>query len=185
MKPTRKLKNKTVYELIKRDIITYELSPGAEVSEVKLAERYGFGMTPIRQALARITVEGLIIKKGPRKHKVAPISLRLVQEVFELRLLLEPHAGQLVAHKRDVEALSRLDELHEVEYTPGDRDSEIVYLEANRKLHTTIGWMSGNERLGNWIEQLHNEMTRILHLGFLFGDHVQGWGQGHKGQPRN
>jgi DNA-binding GntR family transcriptional regulator len=91
--------------------------------------------------------------------------LRDVQEVFELRLILEPAAARLAAGKADIRALKELDAVCRASYRTDDPDSALRFLEANRAFHVSIAELSGNRRLADQIGRLLDEMTRMLQLG--------------------
>jgi DNA-binding GntR family transcriptional regulator len=158
------------YSAIKRDIVWCALVPGVEVSESQLAERYGLGKAPVRAALVRLRQEGLVTPLARRGYQVAPVTIRDIKEIFQLRLVLEPTAARLAAGHVDGEELERLDETLSVGYTPGDRESEAAFLEANRRFHVAVAEKSGNRRLASMIDRLIEENDRILHLGLALGD---------------
>jgi DNA-binding GntR family transcriptional regulator len=153
------------FRQIKRDIIRCALAPGIEVTEAQLAERYRLGRAPVRVALLRLGHEGLVRPVPRRGYVVAPITLRDVQDIFQLRLLLEPAAARLAAGRVDGERLRRLDTLCRAGYTPGDRASASAFLRANKEFHVTIARASGNERLAETLARLLEEMERLFHLG--------------------
>src|SRR5438445_603484 len=97
-----------VYQDLKRDIMTCALRPGAEVYEGQLAERYGVSKTPIREALNTLRQEGYVRVLPRRGYVVAPVSVEDVQEVFHVRLLLEPSAAELAAQRVSGEQLVEL-----------------------------------------------------------------------------
>ncbi len=152
-------------DAIRRDILTARLRPGAAVSEAALATRFGFGKAAIRAALTRLAQEGLVRAQPRRGSVVAPVTLRDVAEVFELRLILEPAAAKLAAGKADIAELRRLDAVCEAGYRPGDPDSALAFLDANREFHVSVAALSGNRRLADQIGRLLDEMARMLLLG--------------------
>jgi predicted metal-dependent enzyme (double-stranded beta helix superfamily) len=85
--------------------------------------------------------------------------------VFELRLMLEPAAARMAAGKVDAQRLRALDEVCRAGYQPGDARSTSRFLEANKAFHVEIARAAGNARLADAVEQLLDEMTRLLHLG--------------------
>ena len=87
--------NDTAYTAIKDDIISCALQPGEDVSEGVLVARYGMGKAPIRNALMRLRQEGLIVSRGRQGNAVSQVTLRDVQEIFQLRLVLEVSAVRL------------------------------------------------------------------------------------------
>src|SRR5918997_618134 len=122
---------KRTYEALKQDVLTCALRPGAQIFEAELATRYGTSKTPVREALSTLVQEGLVQVLPRRGYLVAPITLRDVQEVFQLRLLLETAAAELAAEHITEEALRQLNALVEVRYTYRDRASYARFLRAN------------------------------------------------------
>lgn len=157
--------SKRTYERIKEDIITCALPPGTEISEASLSIRYRTGKAPIRWALATLSKESLVSPRPRRGYMVAPVTLQDVRNLFELRLLLEPHAASLAAGQVDPERLRNLEADCEAGYRPGDRSSEAAFLRANKTFHVTIAKASGNQRLAAVLEAILEEMERLFHLG--------------------
>src|SRR5882757_7422730 len=89
------------YERIKHDIITCAIAPGTEISEPQLCTHYRLGKAPVRMALIRLAHDGLLRAIPRRGYMVTPITLKDIQDVFELRLMLEPAAARMAAGKVD------------------------------------------------------------------------------------
>ena len=157
--------NDIAYRTIKDDIISCALPPGEDVSEGVLAARYGMGKAPIRSAMARLRQEGLIVSRGRQGNAISQVTLRDVQEIFQLRLVLEATAVRLAAGKVDASRLRALNEAVHADYSPGDESSESAYLRANRELHRYVAESSGNQRLATLLVGLMEQHERIVHLG--------------------
>ena len=157
--------NDIAYRAIKDDIISCALPPGADISEGMLAARYRMGKAPIRSAMMRLRQEGLILSRGRQGNAVSAVTLRDVQEIFQLRLVLEVTAVRLAAGKVDAERLRTLNAAAHVAYSPGDKASEAAYLQANRHLHRYVAESSGNQRLAVLVVGLMEQHERIVHLG--------------------
>lgn len=153
------------YALIRHDILTCALAPGAPISESALAERYGFGKAPIRAALLRLKQEALVHSSPRRSYVVMPITLRDVHELFELRLVLEPASCRLAAGKVDTEELARLDAICKLGYEAIDPGSVLRFLDANQRFHLTVAEATGNRRLLRMLTQVFDELTRVMHIG--------------------
>jgi DNA-binding GntR family transcriptional regulator len=158
------------YEALKQDILTCELRPGAQIFEGELAQRYGTSKTPVREALNLLGQEGLVEVLPRRGYLVAPVTLRDVQEVFQLRLLLETAAAELAAEHISEDSLRKLRALVAVRYTYRDRASYSRFLRANRAFHVAVAEASGNQRLALFVGKLLADMERILHLGLDLRD---------------
>jgi DNA-binding GntR family transcriptional regulator len=153
------------YARLRHDIIDCTLSPGSEVSENQLANDYKLDKAPVRVALTKLAQEGLVSPIPRRGYRVAPITLKDIQDVFELRLMLEPAAMRMAAGKVNTQRLKACDEACREGYIHKDAKSITRFLDANKAFHLVIAQASGNTRLAAAIEQLLDEMTRLLHLG--------------------
>jgi DNA-binding GntR family transcriptional regulator len=153
------------YERIKHDIISCLIVPGTEISEAQLCAQYKLGKAPVRMALSRLAHDGLVRAIPRRGYMVTAVTLKDIQDVFELRLMLEPAAARMAAGRVDGQRLHMLDEVCRAGYQPGDAKSISRFLEANKAFHVALAQAAGNVRLANAIEQLLDEMTRLLHLG--------------------
>lgn len=153
------------YERIRHDIITCAIAPGTEISEAQLGAHYKLGKAPVRMALNRLAHDGLVRAIPRRGYRVTEVTLKDIHDVFELRLMLEPAAARMAAGRVDAQRLRALDEVCRAGYQRGDARSTSRFLEANKAFHVEIARAAGNVRLAGAIEQLHDEMTRLLHLG--------------------
>ncbi|GAA1051026.1 GntR family transcriptional regulator [Arthrobacter russicus] len=96
------------YQALHQDIVQWRLSPGTVLGEVELSERLGVSRTPVREALSRLTAEGLTTAKGGRGVVVTDVSLETVRELYELRETLEAKAAALAAERGDSGSFAQL-----------------------------------------------------------------------------
>ncbi|WP_281452393.1 GntR family transcriptional regulator [Paenarthrobacter nitroguajacolicus] len=87
------------YAALREDIMEWRLRPGTVLAEVEQSERLGVSRTPVREALGRLTAEGLTAAAGGRGVVVTDISLESIDELFELRETLEVRAAALAAQR--------------------------------------------------------------------------------------
>lgn len=158
------------YEAIKREILECKLPPGSETTARELAARVGIGKVPLREALIRLGQEGLLQPIARSGYRITSVTVQDVEDIFALRLLLEPAAARQAAGRIDKELLSRLNELCGAGYEPGNRESESAFLRANREFHVAIAKASGNHRLARVLSQLLEETERLFHLGLAVRD---------------
>ena len=97
------------YAALRDDIIEWRLLPGTVLAEVEQSERLGVSRTPLREALSRLTAEGLTTAGG-RGVVVSDISLDDIDELFELRETLEGKAAALAAERGDSAVFRELQE---------------------------------------------------------------------------
>ena len=90
-----------VYDELREEILSWRLAPGTALSETELAERLGVSRTPLRAALARLAIEGLIDTSRGRTGVVSEVSSEGIRDLFELREALEVQAVRLAARRRD------------------------------------------------------------------------------------
>ncbi|TGS18029.1 GntR family transcriptional regulator [Mesorhizobium sp. M2E.F.Ca.ET.209.01.1.1] len=162
--PPRRRLTDEAYDLIKNDVILCRLKPGAEVTEAGLANHYRLGLAPIRSALSRLSQEGLVNTIPRRGYIVAPVSGRTANDVFDLRMLLEPAAAYAAAGRVDEKALRTLGA---GPFLRDDTPDDLQFLKNNRDFHVEIARASGNERMARVIESLLDEMQRLLHIGLF------------------
>ena len=157
--------NDIAYTRIKDDIVSCALQPGEEVSEGLLVARYGMSKAPIRSAMMRLRQEGLVVSRGRQGNAVSPVTLRDIQEIFQLRLVLEVTAVRLAAGKVDAARLRALNEAAHAAYPADDKAGQAAYLRANRAFHRYVAESTGNQRLVTLVVGLMEQHERIVHLG--------------------
>jgi DNA-binding GntR family transcriptional regulator len=160
-------------ERLRRAIIRAELPPSAAMSEQQLTDRFGLSKAAVRAALARLRGEGLVHAEPRRGHVVAPLTLRDVREVYDLRLLVEPGGAAAATGHVDTASLERLVDTIAAPVDVDDPDAVDRFLAANRQVHVTIAEAAGNRRLASLVERLLDESERALvvalHTGIAAG----------------
>src|SRR6478736_7008406 len=96
------------YAALRDDIIEWRLLPGTVLAEVEQSARLGISRTPLREALSRLTAEGLTTTAGGRGVVVTDISLEDIDELFELRETLEGKAAALAAERGERPVFAQL-----------------------------------------------------------------------------
>ena len=177
------LKGDTAFETLRREIVSCRIRPGATLSEPEVMESFGLGKATCRVALQRLAACGLVQAIPRQGYRVSAVTLKYVEDLFELRLLLEPRAARLAAEagKCDIGKLERLEEMCR-KPRPRDIGNQIdFFLEANRSFHMAIARASGNARLCTMLGGIYDEMGRLVALGFgdrgarpnIEGDHIK------------
>jgi len=156
----------TLGKPIRRAIACCELMPGSTVSEAELEKRFGLKRAATRTALERLAVHGLV-RSAPTAgvYQIKPITLRDVNDLYQLREIIERAVVRIAAGRVDEASMRRLDKVCSESYTPFDRHSEERFLRANSEFHMLIAVATGNERLVGTVRNILNEMERIFHFG--------------------
>lgn len=159
-----------VYGLLRSEILTCALEPGRELSEAELAARFDVSKTPVREALATLRSEGFVRTFPRRGYQVAPITFGDMNELFELRTILEAGAAELASARITDKDLDGLATLADVVYDRAEQPSLNRFIGANRDFHTAIGRASGNPRLMNQLVRTIDELERFFYLGARLRD---------------
>ena len=157
------------YDRLRRAITTLELPPGAGVSEAQLVEGFGFSKAAVRAALARLRGEGLVVAEPRRGHVVAPLTIRDVLDIYDLRLLLEPPAAEAAADRMPPEELARLQALADPPVDSDDEDSFERFVAANRAIHLALVEAAGNARASRIVERLLDDSERARRVALRSG----------------
>ena len=96
------------YRVLRREILELELEPGEVIGEALTAARIGVSRTPLREALARLLADGLLVQEGARGVAVAPLSSSDVTQLMELREALDAQSARLAATRRDAQQFEEL-----------------------------------------------------------------------------
>ncbi len=165
--PGRRSIAEKAYQRLRLAIVECRLPPGQRLTEASIAQQLQVGKTPAREALRRLVVEGLARVTPRHGYTVAPITLRDVQELFELRILIEPAASALASGRIERASLTLLKNLSRIGYAQGERDSVRKFVRANTVFHAHIAYLSGNCRFAQLVTQLLSESERLINFGVL------------------
>ena len=154
------------YAALRGDIVDWRLPPGTVLAEVELSARLGVSRTPVREALARLTAEGLAEPQSGRGTVVSGISLDHVAELFELRSALECRAAELAARNRDPEVFLELHlQLGDAGRLITDQDpARHGYYKLAGDLDVAIDAAAGNHYLAQALKSLRVHLVRVRRL---------------------
>ncbi|WP_245198145.1 GntR family transcriptional regulator [Jiella mangrovi] len=158
------------YDLLRAEIITCRLQPGAEVGEQELAERLAMSKTPVREALARLTLEGLVEAFPRRGYRVTTVTVKSINDVFTVRKALEGVAGELAAARLTAGELERIEALSNAQYVPDEEPTIAAFIKANNDFHAAIAEGARVPRLATLIGSYLEESTRLFHMGATIRD---------------
>ena len=137
LQSTGSLADQAYKELISR-ITKLEYSPGSVLGEKTLIEELNIGRTPIREALQRLALEGLVVHQLNRGMFVAEITYKDVQEIYEFRSLIDGHACRLAASRASPVQASKLYQIH-LELVAATKANDIDrYVQADRDFYSVL-----------------------------------------------
>jgi len=148
-----------VYEIIKRSIMDHIIEPGARLSIDGLARELGVSQTPVREAMARLESDGLVNKAALRGYSTSPVITRAeLEDLFGLRMLLEPWAAASAAQRLDARTAAALrTEMESVTVVPEGTDYEVYKALAahDARFHDLLLEAAGNEAVRQAFERTH------------------------------
>lgn len=155
------------YRRLRSDVIACRLPPGVIVTEPELMAAYDIRKSSCRIALTRLAHEGFVRSRPRKGYQISPITLRDVEEVFQLRAQIEPLAARLAVGRVDLDRLRTLEAACRVPHPVLHLNEQIdVFMDANKAFHLEIAKACGNERLHRMLAGLLDEMSRLVALGF-------------------
>ncbi len=149
-----------IYERLLTDIVMGELPPGAVVVERTLAARHGWGRAGVRDALGRLALEGLVLRRPRVGATVAPIDVRAVEQAFEIRRLLDGRSAGLAARHAtpaDRAAIANAFEGAEAAIARGDARALV---DMDRAFHRAVALATHNPMLSRYLIGLQNVAAR-------------------------
>lgn len=153
------------YAALRSQIITCQMPPGLEVSEQELSERLEMSKTPVREALMRLCLEGLVESFPRRGYRIAPVTIKAINDLFHIRAVLEGDAAALAAQHLKPQDFAALETLANASYQLQENKSREDFVDANREFHLAISRASGNPRLHALVVSHLEEGERFFHLG--------------------
>lgn len=149
-----------VFNTLRKAILTGQLKPGERLMEVHLANRLGVSRTPIREAIRKLELEGLVIMIPRRGAEVARITEKSLKDVLEVRRALDALSVELACDRITSEDLARLREACEkFENVAKETDASVI-AKADESLHDIIVEATGNRRLQQLVNNLSEQMYR-------------------------
>ncbi|MDV3130173.1 GntR family transcriptional regulator [Mycobacterium sp. 21AC1] len=153
-------------DVLRQALVSGEIKPGDIYSAAALAERLGVSNSPVREAMLTLVHEGLMEAVPNRGFRVVPLADTDLDEIYQLRLLLEVPAMVQLAERGIAGNRERLDSLaKDIEQAAADRDV-IRFLEADRAFHLELLGLLGNARLVSIVANLRDQ-TRLYGLKAL------------------
>lgn len=149
-----------VFNTLRQAILKGELKPGERLMELTLAERLGVSRTPIREAMRKLELEGLVVMIPRRGAQVANITEKDLNDVLEVRIVLENMAIEKACKRMTEEQMDKLVKAAG-EFEDTMADGNLVHLaEADVAFHEIIYQASDNRRLIQVLNNLREQIYR-------------------------
>ena len=149
-----------VFNTLRQAILKGELAPGERLMEIQLAQKLGVSRTPIREAIRKLELEGLVLMIPRRGAEVARISEKSLKDVLEVRLGLEELAVRIACQRITEEELEELEQAVKEFEEAMKRDDLGALAAADVKVHEVIYGSTHNKRLVQIISNIREQMYR-------------------------
>ena len=149
-----------VYQILREEILNGSLQEGQWLQELEISRRLGVSRSPVREALRELSADGLVSEIPNKGVFVRTFTTKDIEEVFEVRVLLENHAIESLYRLSDNDRMrleATIKELRSA-YEDGDRR---LYIKKDSELHKLFISLSGNELLHSMYERVDCVIQRF------------------------
>ncbi|RUT99412.1 GntR family transcriptional regulator [Mesorhizobium sp. USDA-HM6] len=156
----------SLYDDLKRRILTMELDPDADLDEVALSERYGLSRTPVREIFRRLEGEGYIEIRANRGARVVPMNHSTLRQFFLVAPMVYAAIGRLAVQNFKPSQMLDLKDTQERFRAASKSGDALAMVVENNRFHEIIGEMSANAYLQPSLGRLLIDHARIGHTFF-------------------
>jgi DNA-binding GntR family transcriptional regulator len=155
------LQKARLYEQILLDIILGELAPMSVLDEKGLAAKYRGGVAGVREALTRLALEGLVVRRPRVGTVVAPLDIRQIEQAFEVRHMLEARTAALAARNATPEQVHDIFTAFDGAEAAIEASDFRAMLSKDRRFHRAVAVATGNPTLARFMISLENITARF------------------------
>jgi DNA-binding GntR family transcriptional regulator len=148
-------------ESLRRDILSGARTPGDRLNEVEIAGELGISRGPVREAMQRLSRDGLVQVQAHRGAFVRNLEPGEIVRLYEVRISLECTAAQLAAQRRTDADIVRLNALLDSSSAEVNRTGDVPHYPTHLDLHELVAVVSGNDRLHRLIAQINQELKLV------------------------
>jgi DNA-binding GntR family transcriptional regulator len=169
--------NARAYVSLKQAVLSGGFKPGEVVTLRALATRLAIGDTPVREAVKRLISEGAFEGLPNRSARVPLLDRREIQQILDLRIMLESNAAALAAQNITLHQIEQLRSLHKAMGTAVEADDSNAYGNLNMAFHFEIYRIADNKTLATLIEALWLRMAPFVSRtrSLMTSDADQAW----------
>jgi len=163
----QKSSSQGVYQDLRKKILDFDIEPGTRFTEHELAAEYGVSRTPIRAALQRLEVEGLVRILPKQGCFVRSLDIDRISDFYDARIALEAAAVEIACEKMPREWLQELLDIWNPEhYRDGDFSDLEEIKELEEAFHVALAEGGGNTVLAQYLRDINDNIRSIRRMGF-------------------
>lgn len=144
-----------------------------KATERDLAQRLHMSRAPIREAMRELINVGLLERQGPKTIIVREMKISEIEEIYQIRKILEAHATSIAASKMTTHHFERLQELHTQMISAAHEENYDLYYEYNISFHQTIHEAADSPRVTALIKQVMKESMLFRSRGLVDQENLQ------------
>ena len=152
------------YAALRDRLIAVVIPPGSPIDEDALTRELGVGRTPVREAVRRLALEGLVVVYPRRGTFASSIDITSLSDITDVRCQLEPHAAARAAALAD--AADRAEAAELIGELDGAAASQKSLIDLDARVHRFVHRCSRNPYLARDLDRYLNMSLRIWHLTF-------------------
>lgn len=162
------------YETLRESILNSEYEAGKPLRQEEIAQSLGVSRVPVREALKRLEVEGLVIQRPRRGYVVASLDIDEIEDIFDIRTMLEEQAGKHATLRRTEQDIKEVEALlHAMDGMKTSTPAEVqAFAERNREFHNRLFEASGRTQLCRMMIVLRNSVERYIRLGASIASNI-------------
>ncbi|HEY1130840.1 MAG TPA: GntR family transcriptional regulator [Roseateles sp.] len=155
-----------VVEALRAAIISLELEPGSALDRTELAQRFGVSQTPVRDALIRLSEEGLVLIRAQSTTQVSRIDVPAAREAHFLRRSIEIEIARLLALSHDQAVIEELRMQLSRQVDLAAKKDFLGFIAADKEFHRLMYVAAGLPRLWSVVVRMsgHVDRLRLLHI---------------------
>jgi len=172
-------KSQQVYDLLHKKITMLEFKPGEPLSEPRLMSEFGVGRTPLREAIQRLIMQGLVIAYPRQAPTVAPVQAGEVAQIVEMRTVLEVATVRLAAQRATKEDIQRLSAASDEYARATEEGDPIAIVMADAAFHQGIAEATHNRYLSQTVAWNRDFGCRLWCMSIKLGGSMHADGYKH------
>jgi DNA-binding GntR family transcriptional regulator len=156
-----------VCEQIRRAIVTGVLTPGQRLSETILSAHLGVSRSPVREALQRLQLEGLVVGQTNRSCTVWNPSVADVKEIFSLREMIETLAAEWCVENLTEEDFQAMEQIIQRQSRAIEAQDYVNLIKEDKLFHEFICLRANHQRLMEWWQQIMGQWEVLIYRRLL------------------
>jgi len=155
-----------IYDIIRERIVSLQLKLGEKIDVQKLAEEFRVSQTPVRDALNRLSQNGLVNTKARVGYYVVDLSAEDITEIYDLRKMFERYTLESTTENIKFDKLRQLKRaMEEIQKETDEKTRKTKFDETDRELHLLIIKNSNNKRLQSLFSQIYDFVRISISMG--------------------